>query len=97
MILILDNKEASISKPYHDGIAQQILLEKGGKVALSSQLTDQLRARSSIPFKSDQRVKSIISKIPDTKITSFNRSGRRIFVIDSDAIIKPPNLFTLLR
>lgn len=84
MILILDNEIRSISKSYHEGTAQLISLEKD-----ANKFSDQLGIKLPIPFKSDQKVKPIISRIPGTKISNRYSSGRKIYIIDSDAIIKP--------
>ncbi|VIO91324.1 Uncharacterized protein BM_BM10681 [Brugia malayi] len=87
-----DNEAASISMPYYEGTAQQISPEKGAKVALINSLTEKLRTRSSTSFGSDQRLKSVISRIPDTEISNRFNSGFKISVIDSDAVIKPRKL-----
>uniref|UniRef100_A0A1I7VTM0 Uncharacterized protein n=1 Tax=Loa loa TaxID=7209 RepID=A0A1I7VTM0_LOALO len=90
-----DNEAASISKPYHEGTAQLISSENDTTVALFNQLTEELGTRSSTPFESDQKVESIISKIPDIKISNRLRSKFKISVIDSNAIVKPLKLFAL--
>ncbi|EFO21907.1 hypothetical protein LOAG_06576 [Loa loa] len=95
MVLISDNEAASISKPYHEGTAQLISSENDTTVALFNQLTEELGTRSSTPFESDQKVESIISKIPDIKISNRLRSKFKISVIDSNAIVKPLKLFAL--
>ncbi|KAK6101447.1 hypothetical protein QQG55_4640 [Brugia pahangi] len=91
-----DNEAASISMPYYEGTAQQILPEKGAKVALFNSLTEKLRTRSSTSFGSDQRLESVISRIPDTETSNRFNSGFKISVIDSDAVIKPRKLYSLL-
>ncbi|KAL4003545.1 hypothetical protein ACH3XW_8065 [Acanthocheilonema viteae] len=84
-----DNEIRSISRPYHEGTARLI-----GKSA--NKITDQLGTRFSIPFGSNQKVQRIFSKIPEsTKISSRHTSGHRIFIVDSDAIIKPLKSFVL--
>uniref|UniRef100_A0A0R3RU88 Uncharacterized protein n=1 Tax=Elaeophora elaphi TaxID=1147741 RepID=A0A0R3RU88_9BILA len=88
-----DNAEGLISKPYHDGTAQLVSSQKGANIALFSQSTDQLGMRTSIPFGSDQKIQPLNSQIPETKISSRYSSGRRIFVVDSDAVLKPFKFF----
>ncbi|EJW80858.1 hypothetical protein WUBG_08234 [Wuchereria bancrofti] len=87
-----DNEAASILVPYYEGTAQLISPEDA-EVALFNSLTQKLRTRSSTSSGSDQRVESVISRIPDTHRFS---SGLKISVIDSDAVIKPRKLYSLL-
>ncbi|CAG9534982.1 unnamed protein product [Cercopithifilaria johnstoni] len=89
---VTNNEIGSISEPYHDRTVHLISPEKD-----VNKFTDQLGTKSSIPFKSNQNLRSITSTIPETKVSSQYTSGRRIFLIDSDAIIKPSKFFALRR
>ncbi|VDK68631.1 unnamed protein product [Litomosoides sigmodontis] len=83
-----DNEVESIRKPYHRRTVELVPSEEK-----AIKLTGQLGTRSSIPSGSDQEIESIISRTSGAKISTRYISGRRVFVVDGNATLKPLTSF----